>query len=55
MERMVSALGKTVVEKTKETAALYFQTAVYGGVPAMNTALKELRTVLTERGLWPLL
>jgi len=135
MERMVSSLSKTVVEKTKETAALYFkdvtgekpfklwqafdpdlakelslfitghmyarkkiphqtrqlitiaaltvlsrpdelnlhiqaglnvgctpeeiaevifQTAVYGGVPAMNAALKELRTVLTERGQWPL-
>jgi 4-carboxymuconolactone decarboxylase len=38
----------------EEIAEVIFQTAVYGGVPAMNTALKELRTVLTERGLWPL-
>lgn len=38
----------------QEIAEVIFQTAVYGGVPAMNAALKELRTVLTERGLWPL-
>ena len=38
----------------EEIAEVIFQTAVYGGVPAMNSALKELRTVLTERGLWPL-
>jgi 4-carboxymuconolactone decarboxylase len=38
----------------EEIAEVIFQTAVYGGVPAMNAALKELRTVLTERGLWPL-
>ena len=37
-----------------EIAEVIFQTAVYGGVPATNAALKELRTVLTERGLWPL-
>ena len=37
-----------------EIAEVIFQTAVYGGVPAMNTALKELRAVLTDRGLWPL-
>ncbi|MEW6671997.1 MAG: carboxymuconolactone decarboxylase family protein [Thermodesulfobacteriota bacterium] len=40
--------------KPEEIAEVIFQTAVYGGVPAMNAALKELRTVLTERGLWPL-
>lgn len=38
----------------QEIAEVIFQTAVYGGVPATNTALKELRAVLTERGLWPL-
>ena len=38
----------------EEIAEVIFQTAVYGGVPAMSSALKELRTVLTERGLWPL-
>lgn len=37
-----------------EIAEVIFQTAVYGGVPAMNAALKELRTVLTDKGLWPL-
>lgn len=31
-----------------------FQTAVYGGVPAMNAGLKTLREVLREAGLWPL-
>jgi len=38
----------------EEIAEVIFQTAVYGGVPAMNAALKELRSVLTEKGLWPL-
>ena len=37
-----------------QIAEVIFQTAVYGGVPAMNAALKELRAVLTDRGLWPL-
>jgi len=36
-----------------EIAEVIFQTAVYGGVPAMNAALKELRTVLRDKGLWP--
>jgi 4-carboxymuconolactone decarboxylase len=31
-----------------------FQTAVYGGVPAMNQGLKVLRKVLESRGLWPI-
>ncbi|MDF1591819.1 MAG: carboxymuconolactone decarboxylase family protein [Desulfobacterales bacterium] len=38
----------------QEIAEVIFQTAVYGGVPATNEALKELRAVLTERGQWPL-
>jgi 4-carboxymuconolactone decarboxylase len=37
-----------------EIAEVIFQTAVYGGVPATNSALKTLRTVLEERDLWPL-
>lgn len=40
--------------KPQEIAEVIFQTAVYGGVPATNAALKELRAVLTARGLWPL-
>jgi 4-carboxymuconolactone decarboxylase len=31
-----------------------FQMATYGGVPVVNAALKVLRTVLQEKGLWPL-
>jgi 4-carboxymuconolactone decarboxylase len=38
----------------EEIAETIFQTAVYGGVPAMNSALKVLKTVLEEKGLWPL-
>ena len=38
----------------QEIAEVIFQTAVYGGVPATNQALKILRTVLQEKGLWPL-
>ncbi|MBW2429086.1 MAG: carboxymuconolactone decarboxylase family protein [Deltaproteobacteria bacterium] len=37
-----------------EIAEVIFQTAVYGGVPATNAALKTLRSVLEEKGLWPL-
>ena len=40
--------------KPRELAEVIFQTAVYGGVPAMNQGLKALRKVLQERGLWPL-
>ena len=38
----------------QEIAETIFQTAVYGGVPATNQALKTLRTVLEEKGQWPL-
>ncbi len=38
----------------QEIAEVIFQTAVYGGVPATNAALKTLRSVLEERGMWPL-
>ncbi|MDJ0856295.1 MAG: hypothetical protein QNI89_11270 [Desulfobacterales bacterium] len=34
-------------------AETIFQTAVYGGVPAANAALKTLRAVLEARGEWP--
>lgn len=38
----------------RELAEVIFQTAVYGGVPAMNQGLKALRRVLEERGMWPM-
>jgi 4-carboxymuconolactone decarboxylase len=38
----------------RELAEVIFQTAVYGGVPAMNQGLKALRKVLEARGMWPL-
>jgi len=38
----------------EEIAEVIFQTAVYGGVPATNSALKTLKSVLEEKGLWPL-
>ena len=34
----------------EEIAETIFQTMIYGGVPAANTALKILRGVLTEKG-----
>ena len=37
-----------------EIAETIFQTAIYGGVPATNSALKTLRAVLEEKGMWPL-
>jgi len=37
-----------------EIAEVIFQTSVYGGVPATNSALKILKSVLEEKGLWPL-
>jgi 4-carboxymuconolactone decarboxylase len=36
----------------EEIAEVIFQTMVYGGVPAANQALKTLKTVLIEKGLW---
>ena len=38
----------------QEIAEVIFQTMIYGGVPAANSALKVLREVLEDRGLWPL-
>jgi 4-carboxymuconolactone decarboxylase len=37
-----------------EIAETIFQTLVYGGVPAANAALKVLKTVLEEKGMWPM-
>ena len=36
----------------EELAETLFQTAVYGGVPAMNAALKTPRQVMREKGMW---
>ncbi|MFO7494213.1 MAG: carboxymuconolactone decarboxylase family protein [Desulfobacterales bacterium] len=38
----------------QEIAETIFQTFIYGGMPATNAALKTLKTVLEERGQWPL-
>ena len=38
----------------QEIAEVVFQTAIYGGMPATNSALKTLKSVLEEKGLWPL-
>ena len=35
-----------------EIAEVIFQTAIYGGVPATNSALKTLKSVLEEKGRW---
>lgn len=35
-------------------AETIFQTFTYAGIPTVNAALKTLRSVLQERGLWPL-
>ncbi len=40
--------------KPRELAETIFQTAIYGGVPAMNQGLKTLRKVLEENDLWPI-
>jgi 4-carboxymuconolactone decarboxylase len=38
----------------QEVTEVIFQMATYGGVPVTNTALKVFRTVLQEKGLWPM-
>ena len=38
----------------REIAEVIFQTSIHGGMPATNQALKTLKTVLTQKGLWPL-
>jgi 4-carboxymuconolactone decarboxylase len=37
----------------EEIAEVIFQTFTYGGIPTVNTALKTLREVLKEKGMWP--
>ncbi len=37
----------------EEIAEVIFQTFVYAGIPTTNSALKTLKSVLKERGLWP--
>ncbi len=38
----------------QQIAEVIFQTFTYAGVPTVNMALKVLREVLREKGLWPL-
>jgi 4-carboxymuconolactone decarboxylase len=38
---------------SEEIAEVIFQTFTYGGIPTVNAALKTLRTVMQEKGLWP--
>jgi 4-carboxymuconolactone decarboxylase len=37
-----------------EVAEAIFQCGIYGGMPVVNQALKVLRQVLQEKGMWPL-
>lgn len=36
----------------EEIAEVIFQTFVYGGIPSTNLALKTLKAVLEEKGMW---
>jgi len=38
----------------EEIAEVIFQTLVYGGVPTANAGLKTLKSVLEEKGIWPM-
>ena len=38
----------------RKIAEVIFQTFTYAGIPTVNTALKVLREVLQEKGLWPI-
>ena len=40
--------------KPREIAEVIFQTFTYAGITTVNTALKTLREVLKEKGLWPM-
>ncbi len=40
--------------KPEEIAEVIFQTSIYGGIPATNSALKILKEVLIEKEMWPL-
>jgi 4-carboxymuconolactone decarboxylase len=37
-----------------DIAEAIFQCGIYGGMPVVNQALKVLRQVLQEKGMWPL-
>ena len=37
----------------EEIAETIFQTFTYAGIPTVNSALKTLRSVLQEKGMWP--
>ena len=37
-----------------DIAETIFQTFTYAGIPTVNLALKTLRAVLEEKGLWPI-
>jgi 4-carboxymuconolactone decarboxylase len=37
----------------EEIAETIFQTFTYAGIPTVNTALKVLRSVLQDKGMWP--
>jgi 4-carboxymuconolactone decarboxylase len=39
----------------RKLAEVFFQLSTYGGMPAVNEALKAYREVLEERNEWPLL
>ena len=51
--RLHIQIGLNVGCSPQEIAEVIFQTFVYGGMPATNSALKILKSVLEERGLWP--
>ena len=40
--------------RPQEIAEVIFQTFTYGGIPTVNIALKVLRDILIEKGLWPI-
>jgi len=40
--------------RPEEIAEVIFQTAIYGGVPATNQALKTLKAVMEGKGMWPM-
>ena len=46
--------GLNVGLSPQEVAEAIFQTGIYAGMPAVNSALKVLREVLEARGQWPL-
>ena len=37
-----------------DIAESIFQTFTYAGIPTVNTALKTFRSVLEEKGMWPI-